>query len=120
MNLTRFAEAPSYTPGPDHHGMACLRLQGHEAGPSSALWMGVSRIEPGGGITLGASPLEKLYIVLEGHVTILTETGEAVLGPWDSVRLAPGEARALENRTDGLASILLTMPLAAVHMSEKT
>jgi quercetin dioxygenase-like cupin family protein len=113
MNLTRFSSAPSYTPAPDHHGMACLRLQGLEAGPSSTLWMGVSRIEPGGGITPGASPLEKLYIVLEGHVTVVTETGEATLGPWDSVRLAPGETRALENRTAALASILLAMPLPA-------
>jgi hypothetical protein len=115
MNITRIADAPTYVAPPDHHGMTCLRLQGHEAGPASALWLGLSHILPGGGITLGASPLEKHYIVLDGAVTVITETGEtgeATLSRWDSVRLAPGEARALVNRTDVLATIMLAMPLA--------
>jgi len=111
MNVTRVADAPAYIAPPDHHAMRCLRLQGHEAGPASALWLGLSHILPGGGITLGASPLEKHYVVLEGLVTVVTETGEATLGRWDSVRLAPGEARALENRTTLPATIMLAMPL---------
>ena len=111
MNVTRFAAAPAYPAPPDHHGMACLRLQGMNAGPSSALWVGVSQIEPGGSIERGASPLEKHYVVLAGEVTVLTDDGTAVLGQWDSVRLAPGEARALENRSGAPASVLLAMPL---------
>ena len=66
---------------------------------------------PGGSIERGASPLEKHYVVLSGEVTIVTDDGEAALGPWDSVRLAPGEARALENRSDAPAAVLLAMPL---------
>lgn len=111
MNVTRFAAAPPYPIPADHHGLTCLRLQGHNAGPSTALWMGVSQIDPGGHIDLGTSPLEKHYIVLAGTVTISTATEEAELGPWDSVRLAPGEARAVENRSDSPASLLLAMPL---------
>ena len=112
MNVTRFAAAPAYPAPPDHHGMSCLRLQGMNAGPSSALWVGVSQIEPGGRIERGASPLEKHYVVLAGEVTVLTDEGEAVLGQWDSVRLAPGEARGIENRSGAPASLLLAMPLA--------
>ena len=111
VNVTRFAAAPPYPAPPDHHGMTCLRLQGHNAGPSRALWLGVSQVAPGGSIERGASPLEKHYVVLSGQVTMVTDGGEAVLGPWDSVRLAPGEARALENRSDAPATVLLAMPL---------
>ena len=111
MNLTRFASAPQYFP-PNHDGMHCLRLQGHEAGPSDTIWLGVSHILPGGGTTLDASPLEKFYVVLEGSVTVVTEDGEETLGPHDSCRLAPGEKRALKNRTNRPATVLLAMPYA--------
>ena len=109
MNVTRFGTAPEYFP-PNHDGMTCLRLQGHEAGPSDTLWLGVSQIQPGGGTTLDASQVEKHYVVLEGEVTIETELGETTLEKHDSCRLAPGEKRALKNRSDRLATILLAMP----------
>lgn len=112
MNLTRLAAAPAYFPA-DHTDMRCLRLQGHEAGPSQALWIGLSHLLPGGHTGFDASPLEKHYVVLDGAVTVITEEGERTLGVWDSCRLAPGERRRLENRTNRPASILLTMPLAA-------
>lgn len=109
MNVTRFAEAPAYSP-PNHEGMHCLRLQGHESGPSDTVWLGVSHILPGGGTTLDASPVEKFYVVLDGAVTVMTESGEETLARHDSCRLAPGEKRALKNRTNVPASILLVMP----------
>ncbi|HEY4073376.1 MAG TPA: cupin domain-containing protein [Herbaspirillum sp.] len=109
MNLTRFGAAQQYFP-PNHEGMYCMRLQGREAGPADTVWMGVSHILPGGGTTLDASPVEKFYVVLEGHVTIVTENGEETLATHDSCRLAPGEKRALKNRTNLPATILLVMP----------
>jgi hypothetical protein len=109
MNVTRFDSAPAYFPA-NHHGMHCLRLQGHEAGPSDTIWLGVSHLLPGGGTTLDASTVEKLYVVLEGAVTVITEEGEETLGVHDSCRLAPGEKRALQNRTNRPATILLAMP----------
>lgn len=112
MNLTRYREAPPYFP-PNHDGMHCLRLQGHEAGPSTSLWLGLSHLLPGGGTTLDGSGVEKMYVVLEGEVTIITESGEQVLRKYDSARLAPGEKRALKNKTNHPASILLAMPYAA-------
>jgi uncharacterized cupin superfamily protein len=109
MNVTRFPQAPEYFP-PNHFMMHCLRLQGHEAGPATDLWMGVSIIEPGGHTSSDASPVEKHYVVLEGEVTVVTAEGECVLERHDSCRLAPGEARKLENRTQNTAMILLAMP----------
>jgi mannose-6-phosphate isomerase-like protein (cupin superfamily) len=72
----------------------------------------MSHILPGGGTTLDASPVEKHYVVIDGEVTIATDDGEVTLGPLDSCRLAPGERRALRNRTNRPASILLAMPYA--------
>jgi uncharacterized cupin superfamily protein len=109
VNVTRFASAPEYFP-PRHDGMRCVRLQGHEAGPTDTVWIGVSQIEPGGGTSLDASSVEKLYVVLDGTVTLLSDGGEVALAQYDSCRLAPGEPRRLMNRTDRTAAILLVMP----------
>ena len=113
MNITRFSQAPPYV-APRHFDMHGLRLQGHEAGPSQTLWMGVSVIAPGGHTGLDPSPLEKHYVVLEGEVTLVSErdgiTTEAVLGRHDSACFAPGEKRQLINRSTSAASILLAMP----------
>jgi mannose-6-phosphate isomerase-like protein (cupin superfamily) len=112
MDVMRLAAAPAYHPA-NHHDMRCLRLQGQEATPTTSLWLGLSHLLPGGYTSLDASSLEKLYVVVEGEVTIVTEVGEATLGRLDSCRIAPGERRRLENRTNRPASILLAMPHAA-------
>jgi mannose-6-phosphate isomerase-like protein (cupin superfamily) len=110
MNVTRFAAAPQYFPA-NHFIMRCLRLQGYEAGPANDLWLGVSIIEPGRHTSADASLVEKHYVVLEGSVTITADESEVKLNRHDSCRLAPGERRRLENRTDTTAAILLAMPL---------
>ena len=110
MHVTRFNEAPAYFP-PEHFDMRCLRLQGHEAGPATQLWMGMSQILPGGHITPSASPIEKLYFVVEGELTVETPDGVSLLQPYDSCRIAPGESRALRNNTNRPVMVLLAMPL---------
>ncbi len=98
MNITRFNQAPEYK-APNHNDMKCLRLQGHEAGPSQTLWMGVSQIQPGGHTGLDGSPVEKHYVVLEGEVTLVSELNgvvtESVLKVHDSACFAPGESSRL-------------------------
>lgn len=116
MNVTRFANAPDYFPA-NHDGMRCRRLQGHEAGPAEALWMGVSEIEPGGHTDLKGSPVEKHYVVLRGELTVVAQepgrpAEEHRLGPLDSCRIAPNEARQLVNRSGEVVLVLLAMPFA--------
>lgn len=77
------------------------------------LWLGLSHLLPGGKTSLDTSPLEKLYFVVEGEVTVSTGEEEAVLRRGDSCRIAPGEARALRNDSNSPSSILLAMPLPA-------
>lgn len=89
MHITRFEQAPTYFP-PEHHDMRCLRLQGQEAGPSDTLWLGMSQILPGGHTSLNASPIEKLYFVIEGELTVETPDGESILQP---LKPAPGATK---------------------------
>lgn len=113
MHVTRLADAPAYE-APNHFDMRCLRLQGKEAGPSTQMWMGMSQILPGGHTTLDASPIEKLYLVLEGELTLIGQREgethkEQVLQPYDSARFAPGEQRQLLNRTNRPVLVALVM-----------
>jgi len=113
MHVTRIDDAKPYE-APNHFDMRCLRLQGKEAGPSAQMWMGMSQILPGGHTGLDGSPMEKLYVVLEGRVHVIGELDdqrdEQALGPWDSCRFAPGEKRQLVNRSNKPAVIVLVMP----------
>ena len=116
MNVTRFAKAPEYFP-PNHDGMRCVRLQGHEAGASERVWLGMSTIEPGGHTDLRASDVEKHYVVVQGELTIVAQMPhgppeEQVLRAYDSVRIAAHEARQLINRSGAPAMVLLVMPFA--------
>ncbi len=111
MNVVRIAGAPRYEAA-GHDGMEMVRLQGREAGPADTVWLGLSRIMPGGGTTLTASTVEKFYVVWAGEVTVSNGAEATTLGPLDSVRIAAGESRQLTNATDQDASILLVMPVA--------
>ncbi|MFT3866437.1 MAG: cupin domain-containing protein [Solirubrobacterales bacterium] len=107
--MTRIDEAGTYA-APGHFDVRTLRLQGAEATPVENFTVGLSVFLPAGGCEMSATPLEKVYVVIEGEVTIVTESGEAVLGPLDSIYLAPSEARAIENRTNHPAQMLVVMP----------
>lgn len=109
MQITRYNEARPYQAA-EHYDMHCLRLQGKEATNTDAIWIGLSHLLPGGHTSLASAPVEKIYIVVSGEVTVETPTEAVTLRPLDSCRLAPGEARALVNRTNMPASVLLAMP----------
>lgn len=112
MHIVRFPDAPHYTAA-GHEGMQMVYLQGRAAGPTETVWLGVSTLEPGGGTLLDTSAVEKIYVVLDGEVTISNGMDQQTLQKWDSCRLASNEARQLKNNTGHPASILLVMPLGA-------
>jgi glyoxylate utilization-related uncharacterized protein len=109
MRVTRIADARGYEAA-GHFGMAALRLQGQEASPTQDFWVGLSHFLPGGGAERSASTLDRVYVVLDGEVTVTTDTEETVLYRLDSVFLPGGEGRALANRTTLPASMLVIMP----------
>jgi quercetin dioxygenase-like cupin family protein len=109
MIVTRLADAKPYE-APKHVDCATLRLQGFDASPVEGFSVGLSHFLPGGGVERDATPIEKVYVVTEGEVTIVTDEGESTLGPYDSIYLAPNEARAIENRTNRPASMITVVP----------
>ncbi len=109
MHVTRLADARPYE-APKHHDMVGLRLQGWDVSPTESFWVGLSQFLPGGGAESDATPLEKVYVVLEGAVTVVTDDGEIELQALDSCHLAAGERRSIENRTNRTAYMLVTMP----------
>ena len=109
MRVTRLGEAKPYE-APKHFDCTALRLQGWDASAAQNFSVGLSHFLPGGGCELDATPLEKVYVVTEGEVTVSTDEGEATLGPYDSIYLAPNEARSIENRTNRPASMIVVMP----------
>ena len=110
MQITRFAEARPYT-APKHFDMRSLRLQGFDASASRFAWVGLSHFLPGGGAEMDTSPLEKIYVVIDGEVTIELGNGERhVLRKLDSCHIPGGEARAIVNNTNSVATMLVVMP----------
>lgn len=110
MQITRFADARPYT-APKHHDMRGLRLQGFDASASTFAWTGLSHFLPGGGAEMDTSPLEKIYVVLAGEVTITLGDGSVeTLGAYDSCFIPGGEAREIRNDGNAVATMLVVMP----------
>ena len=110
MHVTRFSDAQPYL-APGHFDMRSLRLQGVDVSPSKFSWIGLSHFLPGGGAEMDASPLEKLYVVLSGEITIeLGDGSKHVLRELDSCYLAGNEKRAVRNDGNSVATMLVAMP----------
>ena len=110
MQITRIEAAQRYD-APKHFDMRSLRLQGFNASEADFAWVGLSYFLPGGGAEMDAGPLGKIYVVLEGEVTIELAGGQTeVLRKLDSCFIAKGERRAIRNAGNVVASMLVVMP----------
>jgi quercetin dioxygenase-like cupin family protein len=109
MHVKRFADAKTYD-APNHRGVVGLRLQGFEPGGPTNQWVGLSQFLPGGGAGPDSTPFEKVYVVIDGRMTIIASGAEAVLGPMDSCTIAPGEVRELVNRDNQVCKMLVVIP----------
>jgi mannose-6-phosphate isomerase-like protein (cupin superfamily) len=109
MLVKRFAEARPYE-APNHRGVIGLRLQGFEEGGPTNQWVGFSQFLPGGGAGPDSTPFEKVYVVIEGEMTVIVAGRETVLQPMDSCTIAPGEVRELVNRSNHVCKMLVVIP----------
>jgi quercetin dioxygenase-like cupin family protein len=110
VHITPLASARRYD-APKHFDMRSLRLQGLEASPADFGWVGLSHFLPGGGAEMDRGALGKIYVVIAGEVTVELEGGGThVLRALDSCFIPAGEARALRNDTNTVASMLVFMP----------
>ena len=108
MHVTRHKQAAPYD-ARGHFNMTGLRLQGMDVSPSKHFWVGLSTFLPQGGAESSASDAEKVYVVLSGEITVVTDSGETTLAALDSCYLAAGERRSIVNRGDSPASMLVVM-----------
>jgi len=96
---------------PGHFGMTAMRLIGKEETGASKFWMGLSHFLPGGGAKWAYedNPLEKVYFVLEGEISIKSADYEFILRKNDCIYLGPNEGRKLINKTNLPASMLVVI-----------
>src|SRR4030042_4987151 len=101
MKKVQLSEVKPYS-APKHVNMVAMRLQGKEETGIQKFWMGLAYFLPGGGAEWAYedSPFEKVYLVLDGEITVKSKTEEMTLGPMDSLYLAPNEGRAVINKTN--------------------
>jgi quercetin dioxygenase-like cupin family protein len=109
MLVKRFEDAKPYE-APNHRGVAGLRLQGFEEGGPKNQWVGYSQYLPGGGAGPDATPFEKIYVVLEGEMTMIINGQETVLRAMDSCTIWPNEQREIINRSNHVCKMLVVLP----------
>ncbi len=109
MHLKRFQDARPYD-APNHRGVVGLRLQGFEPNGPTNQWIGLSQFLPGGGAGPDSTPFEKVYVVIEGEMTVIIDGKETVLKKFDSCTIAPGEVRVIENRTNHTCTMMVVIP----------
>ncbi|HEY98329.1 MAG TPA: cupin domain-containing protein [Dehalococcoidia bacterium] len=94
-----------------HFNMTAMRLQGKEETGIQKFWVGLSYFLPGGGAEWAYedNPNEKVYIVLDGEITVKSKTKEVTLGPMDSLYLAPNEGREILNKTNKPVTMMVVI-----------
>lgn len=118
--ITQAGAAPRYFPAL-HQGVQAWRLQGHEAGPSRAFWVGRSLYPPGSSASPSPATAETVYVVVSGELTLTTDEGTRAIRPGDSVHLTAGTTRSLANDSDADAQIIVIIaspPEAAPSVPE--
>ena len=76
-------------------------------------WLGLSQFLPRGGAGPDVTPVEKVYLVLEGQMTVTVGGAEVVLRPMESGTIAPGKVRVSVNQSNPVCKIVVVMPCPA-------
>lgn len=110
MKKVRLDEVKPYE-APGHFDVSVLRLSGKDETGAEKFWVGLSYFLPGGGAQYAYedSPTEKVYIVLDGELTVKTKKEEFTLGPMDLLYIAPNEGREIINKTNKPVSMLVVV-----------
>lgn len=93
-----------------HFGCVAMRIHGKEETGASKFWIGQSVFLPGGGAEYAYedNPLEKVYYVLEGEMTVTDKQGKVyVVHRDESISFPPNEGRTLKNETNLPARMLV-------------
>lgn len=107
MNKVEVNRSVSYD-GPGEFDMKSINLHGKENG-CEAFTVGMSHLLPGGGTEYVEAPVELVYFVLDGQVSVLDEDGNVldILHKYDSMHFAPGEGKQILNGQNYTATMLV-------------
>jgi mannose-6-phosphate isomerase-like protein (cupin superfamily) len=110
MKKVSLAEVKPYAAA-KHFNMTAMRLQGKEETGIQKFWVGVSYFLPGGGAEWAYedNPNEKVYIVLDGEITVINKQEEITLRPMDSLYLGPNEGRSILNKTNKPVTMMVVI-----------
>ena len=71
--------------------------------------MGITYFVPGGSTDFAANPLESIYYILTGEMTLKTEDGETVLHAGDSFHCVGGVAKSVTNTGTEVCQMLVVL-----------
>ena len=108
--VMRIADAPTYNP-PLHTLVDAKRLQGLEAGPTEAFWMGLSYYAPGATVDPSETAAECVYFIVSGELVVTVDGSEQTLRAGDSIHFTKGTLRSVANRSDQTTQLLVTIAL---------
>ena len=98
---------------PGHNICTPTRLFDPAGGPNGVdgtkMIMGITHFEPGGGCDYGANPLESIYYILSGEMTLKTEDQETVLHAGDCFKCAGGTPKSVTNTGDTVTDMLVCL-----------
>lgn len=106
--ITKASEATPYE-APGHYDMRATRLHNPADVNDGKIVMGLSHFLPGGGATQNAIPVEFLYYVVSGEMTVTVEGDTFVLGAGDSIHAGPNTTKEIINNGKVTATMLVTI-----------
>ena len=98
----------TYT-APGHNECVPTRLHDPADVDGGKRIQGITYFIPGGGCDYGANPLESVYYILEGEMTLKTEDGETVLHAGDSFHCCGGCPKSVTNTGTTVCKMLVTL-----------
>ena len=109
-NIVRFDNAKQYSAPLHDVTVHSMFLQHKSTGADANFWVSVSYYLPGSKAEMSSSPLERIYVVLDGELTVEFEDETVVLNKLDSVYIGPNETREARNDSNKVVTILVVMP----------
>lgn len=92
-----------------HNDCVCTRLHDPTDVDAGKMVCGITYFNPGGGTDFGANPLESIYYILEGQMTLKTDDGETVLNAGDSFHCCGGCNKGVTNTGTTVAQMLVVL-----------
>ena len=106
--ITHANESYTYE-APGHHGCLTTRLHDPQDVNDGVLIVGLTHFLPGGGTDLGNNPMESVYYIVEGEMTLKTDDGETVLHAGDSFHCGPGTNKSVTNSGSSSTKMLVAL-----------